>query len=100
MQGLLPALTVVAAPRGLAVDRHQIGLVRPAFGHPRGKTGRKQLRIDPIHDRPQPIGAWDAEVKLGELLQERQVRFAPIDDVVIVVAARDRAAHHQKQHLA
>jgi hypothetical protein len=26
--------------------------------------------------------------------------FTPIDDVVIVVAARDRTAYHQKQHLA
>ena len=66
MQGLLPALAVVAAPRGLAVDRHQVGLVRPAFGHPRRKTGRKQLRIDPIHDRAQPVGARDAVVKLRE----------------------------------
>jgi hypothetical protein len=28
------------------------------------------------------------------------MRFAPINDVVIIVAARDRAAHDQEQHLA
>jgi hypothetical protein len=29
-----------------------------------------------------------------------KVGLAPIDDVVVIVAARDRAAHHQEQHLA
>jgi hypothetical protein len=34
MQGLLASLAIVAAPRGLAVDRHQIELVRPALRDP------------------------------------------------------------------
>ena len=28
------------------------------------------------------------------------MRFAPINDVVVVIAARDRPAHDQEQHLA
>ena len=98
MQGLLPPLAVVAAPRGLAVDGHKVGLGRPALGHPRRKAGREQLRIDPVHDRPQPIGARDAVVKLTETPQERQVSLPPIDDVVIVIAAGNRAAYHQEQN--
>jgi hypothetical protein len=39
-------------------------------------------------------------VKLGKAAQEGEVRVAPIDDVVVIVAARDRAAHHQEQYLA
>jgi hypothetical protein len=100
MQGLLAGLAIVAAARGLAVDRHQLGLVRPAFGDPRRKAGRKQVRIDPIHHGAQPIGAWDAVVELGEAAQKRQMRFTPIDDVIVVVAARDRPAYHKEQHLA
>jgi len=73
-----------------------VGLVRPALGHPRRKAGRKQLRIDPVHDRPQPIGARDAVVKLTETPQERQVSRPPIDDIVIVIAAGNRAAYHQE----
>jgi hypothetical protein len=34
MQGLLAALSIVAAPRSLAVDGHERGLVRPAFSDP------------------------------------------------------------------
>jgi hypothetical protein len=32
--------------------------------------------------------------------QEGQVRLAPIDDIFVIVAARDRPAHYQEQHLA
>ena len=39
-------------------------------------------------------------MELGEAAQERQMRLAPIDDVLVIVAARDRPAHHQEQHLA
>ena len=39
-------------------------------------------------------------MEFGKAAQEGEVRLAPIDDVVIIVAARDRAAHHQEQHLA
>ena len=39
-------------------------------------------------------------MEFGKAAQEGEVRLAPIDDVVVIVAARDRAAHHQKQHLA
>jgi hypothetical protein len=40
-------------------------------------------------------------VELGKAAQERQMRRAPINDVIVIVAARDRPAdHHQEQHLA
>ena len=39
-------------------------------------------------------------MEFGKAAQEGEVRFAPIDDVVVIVAARDRAAHYQEQHLA
>jgi hypothetical protein len=90
----------VAAARGFTVDGNQVGFVRPTFGDPRRKAGRKQVRIDPVHNRAQPIGAGNAVVKLAEAPQERQMRFAPIDDVVVVVPARDRPAHDQEQHFA
>jgi hypothetical protein len=39
-------------------------------------------------------------VELGKAAQKRQMRVTPIDDVIIVVAVRDRPAHHQEQNLA
>src|SRR5260370_42681354 len=100
MQGFLTALAIVAAPRSLSIDGYEIGSVGPAFGDPGRKAGCKQVWIDPIHDSPQPISAWNAVVELGEAPQERQMCITPINDVVIIVAARDRPAHHQEQHLA
>jgi hypothetical protein len=39
-------------------------------------------------------------MKFRKAAQEGEVRLPPIDNVVIIIAARDGAAHHQKQHLA
>jgi hypothetical protein len=39
-------------------------------------------------------------VELRKAAQERQMRLAPIDDIFIIVAARDRAADQQEQNLA
>src|SRR5215468_7914419 len=55
MQSPLTVLSIMAAARGLAVDRNEVRLVRPAFGNPRGKAGGKKLWVDPIHDRTQPV---------------------------------------------
>jgi hypothetical protein len=38
--------------------------------------------------------------KFGKAAQEGEVRLAPIDDVVVIIAARGRAAHHQEQHIS
>jgi hypothetical protein len=39
-------------------------------------------------------------VELRKAAQERQMRFAPIDDIVVVIAARDRSTHDKEQHLS
>jgi hypothetical protein len=36
----------------------------------------------------------------GEPAQKLQMRLAPIDDIVVIAAASDRAAHHRQQHFA
>ena len=64
------------------------------------KAVPEQLGIDAVHDAAQPIGAGNTEMEFGKATQKGEVRLAPIDDVVVIVAARDRAANHQKQHLA
>jgi hypothetical protein len=55
MQGAAAARAVLRAARGLAVDRDEIGSVRPQTPRPVGKAGLKQLRIDPVHHHPQPV---------------------------------------------
>src|ERR1700720_1593697 len=64
------------------------------------KQAMKQVRVDPIHHRAQPIGAGNAVVELGKAPQERQMRLSPINNILIVVAARDRPANHEEQYLA
>jgi hypothetical protein len=71
VQRLLAALAIMAAPRRLAIDGDQIRPVGPAFGHPGRKAGCERVRIDPVHDNPQPIGARNAVVELREPPQER-----------------------------
>jgi hypothetical protein len=62
MQSLLAGLAIMAAARGLAVDGNEIGLVWPAFGDPRRKAGREQVRINSRRfSRLAPVpprGAW------------------------------------------
>lgn len=100
MQGLVAGPSIMAAARGFAIDRHEIELVRPAFGDPRRKAGLEQVSVDPIHHRAQPIGTGNSVVELGKATQERQMRLSSINDVFIVIAAGDRSAHHQEQNLA
>ena len=61
--------------------------------------GHEQVRIDPVHHRAQPIGAWNTVVEFGKTAQKRQMCVSQIDDVLIIVAVRDRPAHHE-QNLA
>ena len=90
---------VVAAPRGLAVDRHEAGLVGPALPHPGGEGGGEERRVDPVHQDGQPALAGHA-VLVGQVAaQEVEMRRAPGGDVLVVVAVGDGAADHQQQHL-
>jgi hypothetical protein len=64
----------------------------------RSSSGQhEQVGVDAVYGAPQPIGAGNARVEFGEAAQEGAVRVAPIDDVIAIVAARDRAANHQEQ---
>lgn len=52
-----------------------------------------------VHQAAQPIGTRDAPVEGQEATQERQACIAPVDDVLVIVAGRNRAADHQQQNL-
>ena len=100
VQGRLPGLAVMTAPRRLAVDRDLVGALRPAGRHPALEARRKQAGIHAVHQRPQPVHARDAVMKLRKTTQKRKVGFTPIDDVLVVVPVRDGAAHHKEQDLS
>ena len=55
---------VVAAARGLAVDRHEVGALGPAFPHPAREGGGKERGVDPVHQDGEPALAGDA-VRVG-----------------------------------
>ena len=68
---------IVAAPRGLAVDRHEIDAVRPAFPHPVREGGGEEAGIDPVHQDGEPALARHA-VLIGQVLAEEvEMRRAP-----------------------
>ena len=58
--GALSCGAIMAAARGLAVDGDEIRPVRPCLAHPGGEGGRKQRRIDPVHQQRQPAAAGNA----------------------------------------
>ena len=99
MQGLEAAPLVVGASGGLAVDGDEVVPPGPHGGDEGLEAARKQHRIDPVHQVAQPAGARHAVMEIAEAAQEIEMVLAPQDDVVEVVAAGDRGAGHQQQHL-
>ena len=90
---------VVAAARGLAVDRHEAGLLRPAFPDPGGEGGGEEAGIDPVHQDGEPALAGHAMLVGQVPAQEVEMRRAPGGDVLVVVAVGNGAANHEQQHL-
>ena len=99
MQRRFARAAVAAAPQALAVERDQVGRIGPKRQSPVHEASFEQLRIDPVEQRPQPVLARNPEEILGVAPQERQVQFAPIGDLVVVVASSHAGAGDQKQHL-
>ena len=90
---------VVAAARGLAVDRDETGLLRPALAHPGGEGGGEERGVDPVHQDGEPALAGHA-VRVGQVpAEEIEMRRAPGGDVLVVVAVGDGAADDEQQHL-
>ena len=80
---------IVAAARGLAVDRHEAGLVGPALPHPVREGGGEERGVDPVHQDGEPAFAGHA-VRVGQVpAEEVEVRGAPGGDVLVVVAVGD-----------
>ena len=99
MQRPLVGVAIMAAPRGFAVNGHEIGAPRPSLRHPGAKRRREHLRIEPVHQGAQPIRAGHAKMEFAKPAQEVEVGFSPIDDVLVVVAIGDGGADDQEQHL-
>jgi hypothetical protein len=49
-----PGSALVAAARGLAVDRHPLRPAGPGLAHKGREGGLEQIRIDPVHQEGQP----------------------------------------------
>lgn len=90
---------VVAAARGLGVDRHEGGLLRPALPHPSGEGGGEEPGVDPVHQDGEPALAGDA-ILVGQVAaQEGEMRRPPGSDVLVVVAVGDGAADDEQEDL-
>src|SRR5271156_134392 len=99
MQGAPSRHFVVAAARGLAIERDKARGVRPTLRDPGLETGGKQRRINAVHDHPQPVLAGNAVVEFRHGTQEFEVRLAPIGDVLVIVTVGDRAADDKQNDL-
>src|SRR6266496_2668581 len=99
MQGFEPFAPVVGSARRFAVDRDELVPPRPERRDPAVETAAEQGRVDPIDEGAQPALARNAVMELGEPAQKGEMVLAPGDDVVEIVAGRDRGAGHQQQDL-
>ena len=100
MQRLEAGRVIAGSAQRLAIERDQVGRVGPQGLGPRHEAGLEQPRIDPVEDHPQPVLLGRAEVVLGITLQEAKMMLAPIGDLVIIIAARDRSAGDEEQHFS
>src|SRR6266853_4809154 len=97
MQRLETLAVVVGPARRLAIDGNEIVPMRPECRNPIPETAPKQDRINPVEEAAQPALTGNAIMEVRELPQEIQVMLAPGDDVVEIVATRNRRAGYQQQ---
>ncbi len=88
-----------AAPQAFAIQRDQVGGTGPQAPRPSHETGLEQRRIDPVQHHPKPVLLRRSKAELCVFLGEIPVDNTPVRNLVTVVAARDRGAGDQKQHL-
>lgn len=86
MERRLSAPAIVAAARGLAINGDLTDRFRQTLGDEGQKAGGEQVRPDPVHHHPQPVGAGNAEMVGLQTSQEVEMLAPPQNDVVVVVA--------------
>src|SRR6516164_3625334 len=85
------------APRGLAVDRHNVGLVLAQTFDPLGKTGLKKLGIKRVDDVVQSVVGRQSPLVRVEPPKKVQSEFAPHPDFNEILHAAQAGAHNQEQ---
>src|SRR5579871_3968346 len=86
VQGLQSLAAIMRSSGGLAVDGDEIVPARPERGDPILETPAEQMRVHAVDEGAQPSGAGDAVMELGKAPQSVDMMFAPVDDIVEIVA--------------
>ncbi len=89
---------VMAAARGLAIERDEARSVRAKVARPVHEAVREQVRIDAVHKDVQPARAGNAMMIGQKTAQKRQMVLAPFGDVVEIVARCNAGADDKKKH--
>jgi len=76
VQGARVGLSIMTAPRGLAVDGDEIGALGPSLAHPGRERGREQLGIDAVHQLGEPARARHPVMVGQEAAQELEMCLA------------------------
>jgi len=99
VQGLAILAFIVRAPGGLAVDRDDVGAIRPQIRHPIGKALLEQGRIDRVQHIRQRVVARNIVAEGQVVAQEIEMLEPPLAHLDEVVGASDRGAHHEQHDL-
>jgi hypothetical protein len=99
MQRGLARGPVVAAPRGLTVQRDELRRILAQRARPGHEAGREQLGVDAVHQDIEPTPAGQAMVKRQKTAQKVQMSLAPGGNVIEIIARRNRPADNKQQDL-
>ena len=97
--GSRPLRRAWVAPRGLAVDGDDVGLIARATSRPSCEAGLEQLGIEPVDHVVERVVSRDAVLIGQEPPQEIEPLFAPQADLHKILHAAKRGAKHQQQDL-
>ena len=99
MQRLAILGFIVRAPRGLAVDGDDVGIVVAQAGDPVHEARFEQLRIERVDDIGQGVVARDIVAKQQIAAQKIEAFTAPLADLDEIVAASNRRAEDEQHDL-
>lgn len=97
MQGIAALAPVMAAPRGLAINGDDLGIIVAQAADPGHEAGFKQLRVQRREHVTQHIVARDAAFVGVKASEKGQMLDAPQRCFYEVARPGDRRRQHQKQ---
>ena len=96
MQRVTPLAPVMAAPRGLAVDGDDPGVIVAQAAHPGEEAGLEQFRVQMREHVAQRVVAGDAVRVRVKTAEERHALPSPQHRLHEIIRPRERRRQHQE----